>query len=85
MRLSKIASLFQRYKACTVNYNAAIEAAGDKPWYLDPERFFAFLLGHRTHEAITSPSNSPGDPRMMVASQSASKVIFGPPPYSAQR
>lgn len=29
---------FQRYKACTVNYNAAIEAAGDKPWYLDPDK-----------------------------------------------
>lgn len=24
---------FQRYLASTVNYNAAIEAAGDKPWH----------------------------------------------------
>lgn len=24
---------FQRYLASTVNYNAAIEAAGDEPWH----------------------------------------------------
>lgn len=29
---------FQRYAASTVNYNAAIEAAGDTPWFRDPEK-----------------------------------------------
>ncbi|MGD1281333.1 hypothetical protein ACKUUI_05980 [Mycobacterium seoulense] len=29
---------FQSYLASTVNYNATIEAAGDLPWFRDPEK-----------------------------------------------
>ncbi|AFC51940.1 hypothetical protein [Mycobacterium paraintracellulare] len=29
---------YQRYAASTVEYNAAIEAAGDLPWFRDPEK-----------------------------------------------
>ncbi|WP_224111136.1 hypothetical protein [Mycobacterium avium] len=29
---------FEEYLASTVNYNAAIEEAGDLPWFRDPEK-----------------------------------------------